>query len=140
MCIYHGTLIFPLTFTPFTHHRSVQKCMNTSPIFDNTMQASRFACLLMKKVRYSNLHKLTFMIAFIIIGYIRDHTYIIHITVDRLWMNFASKVGTNIAFSVCHAGLHFAVEYVKRIVLFHNDNETNAGRGCQRISCDGHKI
>ena len=38
-----------ITVTGFTSRNSVQKCMNTSTIFENIMSANRFARLLMKK-------------------------------------------------------------------------------------------
>ena len=40
-----NTVIFPLTITGFTPRNSIQKCMNTSTIFDNIMSVKKFARL-----------------------------------------------------------------------------------------------
>ena len=51
--------------TRFTPRNSVQKCMNTSTIFDNIMLANRLARLLNSNIS----HRLTCMIAFINVDY-----------------------------------------------------------------------
>ena len=52
-----NTLISPFTVTRFTPRNSVQKCMNTSRMFDNIMYAHRYARLLMKKYDILIFHK-----------------------------------------------------------------------------------
>ena len=70
-CTTEHSNISSYTVTRFTPRNSVQKCMNTSTIFDNIVSANRFARLLMKKIRYSNIsHSLTCMIAFKDVDYI----------------------------------------------------------------------
>ena len=93
--MYHRTQLY----TRFTPHNSVQKCMNTSTIFDNIMSANRFARLLMKKTRYSNIsHRLTCIFVFINGDYIRH---------SRFWLNIHLNKGQKHCFSVCHEGVHF---------------------------------
>ena len=42
-------------------------------------------------------------------------------------MNFASKVGTDFVLQRVPRGEHFAVEFVEKYSLFHNDNEAQVG-------------
>lgn len=93
-------MISSLTFTRFTYRNMVQKFMNTSTIFDNTVSASIFARLLIKRLPYSIAN--TLHDCFNINSYIRH---------SRLWINFAlNKLQKKIVFSVCNAGINFTVE------------------------------
>ena len=101
--MYHRTQWYLLLLLPVSH---LVFGSEVHEHFNNIWQhyvSKRFACLLMKKIWYSNIsHRLTCIIAFIHVDYIRQR---------RFGMNIALNKHQKHCFKVCHEWVYFILEW-----------------------------